>query len=163
MVAAKVMKDKDNLVEIQKEIEIARYVLNKFCFYYSNLLKKKKRNLKQAHIVCYIGSTLGIEQNPCILSEYMHLGSLTKLLDSKPLNDKFKCKITLDIASGMHFLHSNSIYHRDLKPDNILVASEDPNAECNVKLADFGTSRGFTKSIQYYLSNQSNRSAASNV
>ncbi|KAG6866568.1 hypothetical protein C0991_002053 [Blastosporella zonata] len=38
----------------------------------------------------------------------------------------------------MKFVHSASVIHRDLKPGNLLV-----NADCELKICDFGLSRGF--------------------
>jgi len=37
---------------------------------------------------------------------------------------------------GLRYLHSTGVYHRDLKPANCLV-----NADCTVKICDFGLSR----------------------
>ncbi len=39
---------------------------------------------------------------------------------------------------GMKYVHSASVIHRDLKPGNLLV-----NADCELKICDFGLSRGF--------------------
>jgi serine/threonine protein kinase len=41
-------------------------------------------------------------------------------------------------TSGMKYVHSASVIHRDLKPGNLLV-----NADCELKICDFGLSRGF--------------------
>ncbi|KAJ6621371.1 kinase-like domain-containing protein [Mycena sp. CBHHK59/15] len=41
------------------------------------------------------------------------------------------------ILRGMKFVHSASVIHRDLKPGNLLV-----NADCELKICDFGLSRG---------------------
>jgi serine/threonine protein kinase len=102
----------------------------------------------------------------CIVMEYVPQGALTNLLRQQPnLSNSFKCKLALDIAKCMAFLHSNSIYHRDLKPDNALVSdknifhysnyhhlstkvySSDVNSVVNLKLTDFGTSKSFTNSL----------------
>ena len=42
-------------------------------------------------------------------------------------------RVMLQIAEGLHFMHSNLVLHRDLKPENILVVSPG-----NVKIADYG-------------------------
>lgn len=68
-----------------------------------------------------MGSTQIPGQPLCIIMEFIPGGSLTDLLNKAPIHEKFKCKLALDVATGMAFLHSNSIYHRDLKPDNMLV------------------------------------------
>jgi serine/threonine protein kinase len=68
--------------------------------------------------------------------EFAREGSLAKLLKTKKITDRLKTKILLDIATGMNFLHHNHFYHRDLKPDNVLVVSPYENANVTVKITE---------------------------
>jgi serine/threonine protein kinase len=48
--------------------------------------------------------------------------------------------LVTDVAMALYFLHSFSIYHTDVKPDNVLVF-ESPDSPCGyrAKLSDFGS------------------------
>lgn len=48
---------------------------------------------------------------------------------------------------GMKYVHSASVVHRDLKPGNLLV-----NSDCELKICDFGLSRGFESRPDEYVS-----------
>jgi len=48
---------------------------------------------------------------------------------------------TYQILRGMKYVHSASVIHRDLKPGNLLV-----NSDCELKICDFGLSRGYDSS-----------------
>jgi serine/threonine protein kinase len=45
-------------------------------------------------------------------------------------------KLMYDILIGLNYLHTAGIVHRDIKPSNLLV-----NADCDVKICDFGLAR----------------------
>lgn len=47
----------------------------------------------------------------------------------------------------MKYVHSASVIHRDLKPGNLLV-----NSDCELKICDFGLSRGFDAVPDEYAS-----------
>jgi mitogen-activated protein kinase 7 len=44
---------------------------------------------------------------------------------------------------GLKYIHSAEVLHRDLKPGNLLV-----NADCELKICDFGLARGVLQSPQ---------------
>lgn len=57
----------------------------------------------------------------------------------QPLTDAHFQSFIYQILCGLKYIHSASVLHRDLKPGNLLV-----NADCELKIADFGLARGFS-------------------
>jgi len=86
-----------------------------------------------------------------MVTEFMNRGSIKSYLRSKTKSDIHPsdiCMIGKEIASGMEYLGSLSVIHRDLRADNVLVNEED-GQEFSVKIADFGLSRK-TVTDSYY-------------
>lgn len=74
-----------------------------------------------------------------IIMEYVPYGDLKQYIDSSSVMPEFKCRyVAHQIMSALKYLHRQRITHRDIKPDNILIASDDPFI---VKLTDFGLSK----------------------
>lgn len=67
--------------------------------------------------------------------EFIDGRPLSKLIGKKGISDgNLIRKIAIDILQTLGYIHKKQIYHRDLKPDNILVTYKGDNA----KLIDFG-------------------------
>ncbi|PLW17198.1 hypothetical protein PCANC_16257, partial [Puccinia coronata f. sp. avenae] len=56
----------------------------------------------------------------------------------QPLTDAHFQSFIYQTLCGLKYIHSASVLHRDLKPGNLLV-----NADCELKICDFGLARGF--------------------
>ncbi|KAL8279460.1 hypothetical protein RQP46_008022 [Phenoliferia psychrophenolica] len=56
----------------------------------------------------------------------------------QPLSDAHFQSFIYQTLCGLKYIHSARVLHRDLKPGNLLV-----NADCELKICDFGLARGF--------------------
>src|SRR5687768_9277245 len=61
-----------------------------------------------------------------------------KLTRERQMSVQDAVRITSEIASALHYAHSQNIVHRDIKPENILLESD------HAVLADFGIARAVT-------------------
>lgn len=57
----------------------------------------------------------------------------------QPLSDAHFQSFMYQTLCGLKYIHSANVLHRDLKPGNILL-----NADCELKICDFGLARGYT-------------------
>jgi tRNA A-37 threonylcarbamoyl transferase component Bud32 len=107
--------------------------------------------LRHPNIVLFLGA---VTRPPhlAIVTQFMPRGSLFRLIHrstTSSLDARRRLAIALDIARGMHYLHScrPAIVHRDLKSPNLLV-----DRDWTVKVCDFGLSRA---KPQTYLTSRS--------
>jgi serine/threonine protein kinase len=59
-------------------------------------------------------------------------------LSIAPWNESKPAPSVCKMSCSRQYIHSANVIHRDLKPGNLLV-----NADCELKICDFGLARGF--------------------
>lgn len=88
---------------------------------------------------------------------------LKRSLDESPLSLRHIAEIGCDLAEALEYVHTRGVIHRDLKPGNILIVSDDENSgRMGARLTDFGialasgmeraTMEGVTTGTAAYLS-----------
>ncbi|CDJ38781.1 protein kinase, putative [Eimeria tenella] len=93
------------------------------------------RKLQHENIVKY-GGSFNESQALYIVMQHLSGGSLYGLVRSNPkgkLSEASARKLFLDVARGVAYLHSQSVVHRDLKLENMLLDDRG-----RVRLIDFG-------------------------
>jgi len=94
------------------------------------------RELKHSNIVQYLGSNSD-DSHLNIFLEYVPGGSVaTMLVNYGPLGESLIANFVRQILTGLAYLHSKDIIHRDIKGANILVDNKG-----SVKISDFGISK----------------------
>ncbi|CAI2018906.1 hypothetical protein SEUBUCD646_0H00530 [Saccharomyces eubayanus] len=108
-----------------------------------NLEKQPKKELiineilvmkgsKHPNIVNFIDSYV-LKGDLWVIMEYMEGGSLTDVVTHCILTEGQIGAVCRETLSGLKFLHSKGVLHRDIKSDNILLSMEG-----DIKLTDFG-------------------------
>lgn len=91
---------------------------------------------------------LGDEPSVVAVTEWMAGGSLRDAMQADfDSIDKERCELgwpsrlraALHAARALQYVHAQGVIHRDVKADNLLLTSRDPDFVC--KLADFGLAR----------------------
>jgi len=77
--------------------------------------------------------------------EYVEGGSLASILKKlgEPFSESLVSKFVKQVLSGLFYLHSQGVVHRDIKGANILTAKDG-----EVKLADFGVATKLSETVK---------------
>ena len=97
------------------------------------------RKVSHPNIIKYYASFLENE-SLCIIMEYAELGDLYSLIKHYKRHQKFFdeiliWRISYEILTGLEYLHSNNIIHRDIKCLNLFLSKDH-----HVKIGDLGVS-----------------------
>ena len=106
------------------------------------------KNLDHPDIV-RINEFYNTENSYCIINEYCKYGELFEKVNLS-FSETQIAVMFRQIFSGLAYLHSNNIVHRDLKLENILINDIEKSLSTNedlylLKIIDFGTAKIFDK------------------
>ena len=106
------------------------------------------RNLDHPNIVKII-EFYSTENAYYIITDYCPSGELFNQINNS-YNEFQLAVLFYQIFSGLYYLHTNNIIHRDLKLENILLSEIEKDYKSNlkyfwIKIIDFGTSKIFSK------------------
>ena len=117
-----------------------------------NVNPKHQTNLKQEidilrkckhNNIVQLLHTYQTQNHIYLIMQYCEGGDLHKYTQKYgKLNEKLAQKFSIQLASGLMYLHKQKIIHRDLKPQNILLSSKNINIAI-LQIGDFGFARHF--------------------
>jgi cyclin-dependent kinase 7 len=102
---------------------------------------KHLQELHHPNIISLLTVFSSKDQNLNLVLEFLPLGDLEELIkdrDGLPYGAPDMKAWMGMLCRGIWFCHENFVLHRDIKPNNLLIA-----ADGEVKLADFGLARSF--------------------
>lgn len=73
--------------------------------------------------------------------EYLAGGSLADRLDGRPWEARRAATLVRTLAETVQFIHNRGYVHRDLKPGNILIQTDETSSSEVPKIADFGLAK----------------------
>lgn len=99
------------------------------------------RQLQHPHIVRVEDADYTEDDQPFVVMEYVHGESLRQRLDrGGPLAPELALQIAAQACSALAAAHQKGIIHRDMKPQNLLLAKAADGSEW-VKVIDFGIAK----------------------
>lgn len=106
---------------------------------------KALQEISHPNIISLLAVFTTKDQNMNLVLEFLPNGDLKEMIQDQNIRytpADVKAWMGM-ICRGIWFCHENFILHRDLKPDNLLIA-----ADGEVKIADFGLARSFADPYQ---------------
>jgi serine/threonine protein kinase len=86
-----------------------------------------------------VSDVIEVDGKPALIMEYVRGPTLADVLLRYPLNLAHMDDLAEQMFVALEFAHAQGVIHRDLKPDNVLLALRDDGVQ--VKIADFGLAK----------------------
>ena len=141
-------KDERNNKDVAvKLVEISNAKTKKYVEREKEFMNKcKHRNLIESitNNVIYFQMKEYMKEFGYFIMEYCPHGNLDQFTFDRDFTFATCVDVMRDTTEGVNYLHDNTIVHRDINPNNILVAED--NAGYYYKLSDLGLARDFPDS-----------------
>jgi hypothetical protein len=98
--------------------------------------------LEHPYIARLLDGGVTANGDPYLVMEFVDGVPIHRYCEKENLSLRLRLKLFLQICEAVQFAHQNFVVHRDLKPDNILIA-----ADGTPRLLDFGTAKLLTPTI----------------
>ncbi|KAI1276665.1 hypothetical protein F5Y07DRAFT_365556 [Xylaria sp. FL0933] len=135
----KVTSRDDGAPYAAKELDKRKFIKNGVLDQKVENEMKIMQKVKHNNIVRYIEHFDWDAHQFIIIMEYVKGGDLGRfVLEEGAIPELYVGIMAWQLVDALGYLHANKITHRDVKPDNILIASTNPLV---VKLTDFGLSK----------------------
>jgi serine/threonine protein kinase len=118
-------------IKFLRQIYLQQALLKRFLLERQILAKLQHRFIAQL-----IDGGATAEGTPYLVMEYVKGMPITEYVQKNNLTLRERLLLFIRVCEAVSFAHQNSVIHRDLKPDNILI-----NSEGKPKLLDFGIAK----------------------
>jgi len=92
------------------------------------------RRLTHDNII-WLFQVVDTPQYYCLVTERAEVNLLELLAKEGPFSERRAKRLTRQLASAIEFMHTQNVVHRDLKPDNLMIGSDN-----RLRVIDFGLS-----------------------
>ncbi|XP_013656868.1 CBL-interacting serine/threonine-protein kinase 21 isoform X1 [Brassica napus] len=119
---------------------VAVKIIDKSLVIQKGLESQVKREIRTMKLlnhpnIVQIHEVIGTKTKICIVMEYVAGGQLSDKLERHRMKESDARKLFHQLIDAVDYCHNRGVYHRDLKPQNLLIDSKG-----NLKVSDFGLS-----------------------
>ncbi|KAL9283781.1 putative CBL-interacting serine/threonine-protein kinase 21 CAMK-CAMKL-CHK1 family [Arabidopsis thaliana] len=119
---------------------VAVKIIDKALVIQKGLESQVKREIRTMKLlnhpnIVQIHEVIGTKTKICIVMEYVSGGQLSDRLGRQKMKESDARKLFQQLIDAVDYCHNRGVYHRDLKPQNLLLDSKG-----NLKVSDFGLS-----------------------